>query len=302
MSTLMNFSPAGGARPSTVIGPHAIIWLSGSAVTPPAAVTPGSASAAPRAACRFRAPSRRSRVLPAAHRQLERQHVRRIEAGGHVLELREAANQQPGADQQHHRQRQLGDDQQAPHVAGRGPTRAPAADAPRPRSFRFSCRSTPAQPQRRRETEEHARQHRHAEREQQHACRRSRSRAAAARSSMPSTRMPSRRPVREQQARRTPPATASSTLSVSSCRTMRPRLAPRAARTAISRWRASARESSRFATFAQAISSTNATAPISTTSAATDAADDLLLQRHDRRTSARRSADRSPDARVAAAR
>ena len=38
----MNFSPSGAVRPSTVIGPHAIIWLSGSAVTPPAAVTPGS--------------------------------------------------------------------------------------------------------------------------------------------------------------------------------------------------------------------------------------------------------------------
>ena len=28
-------------RPSTVIGPHAIIWLSGSAETPPAAVDAG---------------------------------------------------------------------------------------------------------------------------------------------------------------------------------------------------------------------------------------------------------------------
>ena len=42
MSTLMNFSPAAGTRPSIVIGPHAIIWLSGSELTPPAAVTPGS--------------------------------------------------------------------------------------------------------------------------------------------------------------------------------------------------------------------------------------------------------------------
>ena len=44
MSALMNSSPGGGVRPSTVIGPHAIIWLSGSAETPPAAVTPGSAA------------------------------------------------------------------------------------------------------------------------------------------------------------------------------------------------------------------------------------------------------------------
>ncbi len=41
VSALMNFSPAGGMRPSTVIGPHANIWLSGSEVTAPAEVTPG---------------------------------------------------------------------------------------------------------------------------------------------------------------------------------------------------------------------------------------------------------------------
>ena len=51
-------------------------------------------------------------------------------------------------------------------------------------------------------------------------------------------------------------------LSVSNCRTMRPRPAPSAARTAISRCRAVARASSRFATFAHAISSTSVTAPI----------------------------------------
>ena len=62
---------------------------------------------------------------------------------------------------------------------------------------------------------------------------------------------------------------------------MRARLAPRAARTAISCWRASARDSSRFATFAHAISSTKPTAPMSTTSERRDVADDLLLQRHD---------------------
>ena len=44
VSALMNFSPAGGTRPSTVIGPQANIWLSGSEVTAPAAVTPGRLS------------------------------------------------------------------------------------------------------------------------------------------------------------------------------------------------------------------------------------------------------------------
>jgi len=40
-SALMNASPAGGVRPSIVIGPQAKNWLSGSVVTPPTDVTPG---------------------------------------------------------------------------------------------------------------------------------------------------------------------------------------------------------------------------------------------------------------------
>ena len=55
----------------------------------------------------------------------------------------------------------------------------------------------------------------------------------------------------------------STRLSASICRTSRTRLAPIAARTASSRLRAEARTSSRLATLAHAISSTNATAPIS---------------------------------------
>ncbi len=61
-----------------------------------------------------------------------------------------------------------------------------------------------------------------------------------------------------------PPIAASSRLSVSSCRTSRPRPAPSATRTATSRARAEARASSRLATLAHAINSTNATAPSST--------------------------------------
>ena len=61
----------------------------------------------------------------------------------------------------------------------------------------------------------------------------------------------------------TPATNASSTLSTSSCRTMRHRVAPIETRTAISRERSAARASSRLATFAQAMSSTNATAPMS---------------------------------------
>ena len=58
-----------------------------------------------------------------------------------------------------------------------------------------------------------------------------------------------------------PPTTDSTTLSVSSCRTMRPRLAPSAARTASSPVRALARASSRFATLTQQVSRTMPTTP-----------------------------------------
>ena len=58
-----------------------------------------------------------------------------------------------------------------------------------------------------------------------------------------------------------PPSAASIKLSVSSCLTIRPRLAPRAARTAISFCRETPRANSKFATFAQAMSTTKPTAP-----------------------------------------
>jgi hypothetical protein len=66
-----------------------------------------------------------------------------------------------------------------------------------------------------------------------------------------------------------PPAAASTRLSVRNCANTRPRLAPRAARTATSRWRNVPRASSRFATFAQAIRSTKPTAPRSSHSPVT---------------------------------
>ncbi len=68
-------------------------------------------------------------------------------------------------------------------------------------------------------------------------------------------RMPSTSPI-------APPITDSATLSVSSWRMIRPRPAPIAARKATSRLRAIARTSSRFATLAQAIRRTNATAAL----------------------------------------
>ncbi len=63
------------------------------------------------------------------------------------------------------------------------------------------------------------------------------------------------------------PSAVSTQLSVISCRSSRPRPAPTAVRTAISRRRASDRAISRLATLAQAMSRTNATAAISVSSA-----------------------------------
>ena len=76
-----------------------------------------------------------------------------------------------------------------------------------------------------------------------------------------------------------PPTTASSTLSVSSCRTSTPRPAPSAARIASSRARTVARAISRLATFATTISSTQSTAPSSTIKRRARGADQHVLQR-----------------------
>ena len=67
--------------------------------------------------------------------------------------------------------------------------------------------------------------------------------------------------------RTAPPASESTRFSVSHCATRRPRPAPSARRIAVSRRRDVARASSRFDTFAHAISSTRPTAPTSTSSA-----------------------------------
>ena len=82
---------------------------------------------------------------------------------------------------------------------------------------------------------------------------------------------------------RATPATAATNVStrpsVRSCRNSRRRVAPRAGRTAYSRIRLSARATSRLARFAQAISSTNATAALQHDERLPDAADDVFLQR-----------------------
>ena len=63
-----------------------------------------------------------------------------------------------------------------------------------------------------------------------------------------------------------PPSAARTRLSVSNCRTRRPRLTPSATRRSISRRRACARASNRLAMFAQAMSRTTTTPPINSCS------------------------------------
>ena len=94
----------------------------------------------------------------------------------------------------------------------------------------------------------------------------------------------------------TPPIAARTRLSVMNCRTIRPRLAPTARRTATSRCRAVPRASSRLATFAHTISSTAPTAIVITRSAGRLAAIDLFLDAFDREapnTGGKRSGERS---------
>ena len=76
-----------------------------------------------------------------------------------------------------------------------------------------------------------------------------------------------------------PPSIPRTRLSVSNCAISWRRLAPRAARTATSRPRACPRASSRFATFAQAMSSTSVTEPKSGHQRGANVANNPLVQR-----------------------
>ena len=96
----------------------------------------------------------------------------------------------------------------------------------------------------------------------------------------------------------TAPMIASATLSVASCRTIRCRVAPSAVRSATSRARAAPRASNRFATFAQAMSSTSATAADPMSEQRPHVARDVVAQRNDARAPAaiRGRKVRRPDA------
>ena len=263
-STLMKASPGCGVRPSTVIGPHAIIWLSGSDETPPTAVTPGSADSRDQISPVRVEHGGGVAVLLPGHRQFERQDVGGVEPRRHLLEADEASDQQPRAHDEHHRQRQLAHDERAAEALTAAPPGGGARSARGvlERVVHGDVIQTPH----RHQAEEQARHQRGGHREEPARCRRWQSREAAARcrrraaGCRPGSTAPAPGPARR-------PAPASSRLSVSICRDSRHRLAPMAARTASSRCRPMARASSRFATFTQATSNTMPTAATRTTSA-----------------------------------
>ena len=153
--------------PSMVIGPQAAKPLSGSAVTPPAAPTPGSASSRGHNSRYVRYDARTIRVPAAGHRQLEGEHAVGIEAGFDIPQFRDAPREQAGPGDEDHGERQLGDHEgpaQAmaapPQRAGR---RAPASGPQRLHGIGALCAGERSEP------EQHARQHGQDKREQQHA-------------------------------------------------------------------------------------------------------------------------------------
>src|SRR6185436_19861797 len=96
---------------------------SSAAVTPS---TPGNAPTRRRASSMYRSP----RMVVAAGRQVDagQQHAARLEAWMRALRVLEAPHEQSRADQRHHRQRDLADDEADAKPAGaRVPQRHPAA-------------------------------------------------------------------------------------------------------------------------------------------------------------------------------
>ena len=203
-------------------------------------------------------------VAAERRRQLERHEVVERDAGVGRLQVLQAAHEQPGAEEQQEAERDLRGDEplaqeQRSAACRRSIPSCPSASSTdragwraAPAAGRRRCRSTNVRPSV--NAEDRA------------------DRAAR----VISSGWPSRRHEREQRrasARTraprptTPPANDSTRLSTSSCRTSRPRDAPSDSRTAISFCRMKPRAISRFATLAQAMSSTRPTMHISTTSA-----------------------------------
>ena len=195
--------------------------------------------------CRHEVPSRRQAFVQPAeeqrpalgggelsgdHRELGGQQARRVHAEVLAIEREEAAHHQTSTAQQDERQRDLRDDERA------GP--APRTHAARARSTAFlehvqhvGLRHL----ERRRQPEEQSGHHADEGEEREHAgVERERHPVPASRASTTAASN-HRIPKIDSPSPTTPLSTASSRLSTRSCRTMRPRPAPSATRTPISR-------------------------------------------------------------------
>src|SRR5581483_9146601 len=192
-------------------------------------------------------PLRRLPVFVTVQTQPQREDVARVKARVNLTQAPEAPDEQPGPGEQHERKRDLGHDERAAHpprgAVGRGgraflerSRQIDSGDGPRGR-----------------------------EAEQPSTRASSRTSSSRGRSPGPSASSAST-PHAASNTPQTPPATASSRLSVSNCRMTRQRPAPSATRTAISRRRTAPRASSRPATLTHATASTQPTAPSSTKS------------------------------------
>ena len=216
------------------------------------------------ASASFRAGSRQ--------RHRKRDHPRSIEAGVDAREIVDGAHEQPGADREHHRQRNFrGHERTADAMAAGGAAVAMALlqDVHEiGESVVYGGRHS----------KQHARRDRHDQRKQQHGqidrqLARSRQtgrigelRACAGRHAR------THKPI-------APPATDNKAPSVIVCWIRRPRLAPSAARRANSRRRDSARASPRLARFAHAITRTSPAADCSSQIDASRVAENRILQR-----------------------
>ena len=183
----------------------------------------------------------------------------RIESGIGVRDARVAANQQPRADQQHERQRDLGRDEdfaKSPVAE----SKAARADGTSPALLEHRVRIDARRAQRRTEPEDQSGHERDDERERENA---------SVDADLAESRDVRRAELangedaaeRDDQPDDAADAATAARFPSAAAATDRDRSAPTAARIAISFSRTAARDSSRFATLPHAISSTNPTAP-----------------------------------------
>ena len=222
---------------------------------PADAFTPGTAARRSRKLSVERRLPVRVGVFLRGQRQVENRDLFRIEAGIHLLHAEETRDRQARAAQEHHGQRHLGHHQRRaqamPRAAGRR-----AAGVLLERLVQVRLRRAPG----RRQSEQHAGDQGDGQREREHApvhgeLHPERDLRRGQRPG-PRPRPRGRAPIRPGR-----PPQLNRRLSTRSCRMVRQRLAPSAARTANSFRRERARASRRFATLAHAIASTKLTAP-----------------------------------------